>query len=337
MVVLRHFCWSSLFVGLCCAAVVGQEKPPVPTPGAPPPGPAATVNGQPISETAVQRALKGVPPAHQAEARSEILNHLIDTVLLDQYLLQMRIEVSQKEIDGRLEQVRAEIKKGGQTFEKVMQELMLTEEELRTQLTAELRWEKYVNQQAPDKVLRDFFTKNPEMFDGSMVRARHILLTPAAKDAAAGEQAKSQLLRFRQQVNDEAAKALDKLAAEADNLTREKVRRRAVDDAFVALAHKESSCPSKEQGGDLNWFPRVGSMVEPFAKAAFALKPYEMSDPVNTPFGWHLILVTDRRPGQETKFEDIQEVVKDVYAARLREYVCAQLRPKAKIVTPAKP
>jgi peptidyl-prolyl cis-trans isomerase C len=336
MRVLSHYCWFSLASGLLSLPAAGQEKPPVPTNLG---TPAATVNGQSITEIAVQRAVKRVPPAQQAEARIEVLNHLIDMVLVDQYLLQLRIDVPQKEVDGRMEQVREEIKKGGQTFEKMMQELMLTEGELRAQLTAELRWEKYVNQEVSDKVSRDFFDKNQDMFDGTMVRARHILLTPAANDAQAAEQAKARLRDFKKQIAEEGAKALAKLSAEADNLSREKVRARAVDDAFAELARKESACPSKEQGGDLNWFPRVGSMVEPFAKLAFSLKPYEVSDLVATQFGYHLILVTDRRPGKETKFDDIKEVVKDVYADRLRDSLCAQLKPKAKIVItpPPKP
>ena len=80
-------------------------------------------------------------------------------------------------------------------------------------------------------------------------------------------------------------------------------------------------------------------MVETFSKAAFALKPYGTMDIVKTPFGYHLILATDRRPGLETKFEDVKAEVKDLFCARLRESICAQMRPSAKISlsVPAKP
>src|SRR5262249_29349404 len=152
-----HFISISLLLGVSCLCLAGQG------PGAPPAkgsdtatvsaATAATVNGQPIPEVALQRGLKGVPPEQQAAARTEILNRLIDNLILDQYLLQLRIDVPKKDLDNRMEQIREEIKKGGQTFEKVMQELMLTEEELRTQLQAELRWEKYASDQATDKVL----------------------------------------------------------------------------------------------------------------------------------------------------------------------------------------
>jgi parvulin-like peptidyl-prolyl isomerase len=335
-----HFISISLLLGVSCLCLAGQG------PGAPPAkgsdtatvsaATAATVNGQPIPEVALQRGLKHIPPEQQAAARTEILNRLIDNLILDQYLLQLRIDVPKKDLDNRMEQIRQEIKKGGQTFEKVMQELMLTEEELRTQLQAELRWEKYASDQATDKVLREVFDKNMDMFDGTMVRARHILITPPAGNAQAADQAKAKLEGIKQQIEAEVARALAKLPPDTDSLGRERIRTRTIDDTFAALARKESACPSKEQGGDLNWFPRIGRMVEPFAKAAFAMKPYEIGQ-VTTQFGCHLILVTDRRPGKETKFEDIKEVVKEVYFDRLREYLVGQLRPKTKIVVAPQP
>ena len=103
--------------------------------------------------------------------------------------------------------------------------------------------------------------------------------------------------------------------------------------AFSDAAAKESSCPTKAQGGDLGWFPRAGKMVEPFAKAAFALKPYEMSDVVTTAFGQHLILVLAVKAGMPVKFDDAKDVVKDVFCDRLRDELIASLRPSARIVT----
>src|SRR5207302_5334679 len=84
--------------------VQAQQDVPAPRPASPA-GDAATVNGQPVSEAAVQRALRRVPPDKQAEARPEILNYLIDTTLVDQHLLQLRIEVPEKELDDRVQQI----------------------------------------------------------------------------------------------------------------------------------------------------------------------------------------------------------------------------------------
>src|SRR5262249_11731361 len=128
-----------------------------------------------------------------------------------------------------------------------------------------------------------------------------------------------------------AAAAAAKLPATADTLTRQQERNKQLEEAFAEVARDKSACPSKRDGGDINWFPRIGSMVEPFASAAFALKPYEMSQPVQTQFGMHLILVTARKPGQEVKFEQVKDEVREVYCNKLRDSLVAQLRKAATI------
>ena len=136
---------------------------------------------------------------------------------------------------------------------------------------------------------------------------------------------------MRKLIEAKAAEALAKLPATADALTREQERQKQIELVFADLARDKSTCPSKRDGGDLNWFPRAGSMVETFAKAAFALKTFEISEPIQTQFGYHLILCTGRKPGQAVKFEDAKEEVRDVYCSRLRDYLVAQLRQRATI------
>ena len=76
-------------------------------------------------------------------------------------------------------------------------------------------------------------------------------------------------------------------------------------------------------------------MVEPFAKAAFDLPLYGISDVVETEFGMHLILCTARKPGIARPFDQVKDEVRGVYAVQLREAVLAQMKPKAAItVTP---
>lgn len=63
---------------------------------------------------------------------------------------------------------------------------------------------------------------------------------------------------------------------------------------FADAARKYSLCPSREDGGDLDFFPR-GVMAGPFEKVAFELPIGQISQPVETRFGWHLILVTAKK------------------------------------------
>jgi peptidyl-prolyl cis-trans isomerase C len=325
---IRSLWLSALAIALLSASGRAQEKS---TAAAMPTGNAALVNGQPISEVAVQRALKRVPSARHAEARPEILNFLIDNALIEQYLVAQHVPVGEKDVDAKVKQVADEVKKEGSTFEKLLQDLMLTETELRAQISAQLRWEKFAADQSTDQALHDLFDNNHDMFDGTTVHARHILLAPAEGKPGAAEEIRIRLAGLKKQMEEEIAQGLAKLPASTDNLEREKMRAKLTEQAFITVATKDSDCPSKEQGGDLGWFPRAGNMVEPFAKAAFSLKPGQISDVVTTQFGHHLILVLERRPGKEIKFDDIKDDVREVYGDRLRESLLARLRPAATI------
>lgn len=299
-----------------------------------PPAHAATVNGQPIPNSAVDRALKNVEdPKTRARMRTEAIEYLIETALVDQYLDRMKIAADPKELQERLDSIKQELTKNKQELSKVLGELKMTEAEFNAHVGNDLRWEKFCVQQATDANLKKLFDGNPEMFDGSQVRARHILLTPETDELAAHEKVKEQLLTIRKQVESKAAEAVGKLPPTADAVTREQERKKQAEQAFADFAREVSVCPSKSVGGDLmNWFPRFGSMVEPFAEAAFALQPFQMSQPVKTTFGYHLILVIDRKPGMAVKLDEVKEAVREVYCNKLREAVIAAMRPQAKIV-----
>ncbi|MSQ93935.1 MAG: hypothetical protein EXR98_05185 [Gemmataceae bacterium] len=324
-----------LFAGITTAQPVQVPPPKAETPPARDVV-AARVNGQPIPELAVFRSLTRVPLDRREEARKDVLTFLIDNMIVDQYLLQiqtqLKIQVEAKEVEEHFLKVKKEAADMGNDFDKLLKELMITESEMRIELTSALRWDKFVLKQGPDAVLQDYFKNNLGMFNGSETKARHILL-PAPDSKTADVVGK--LTAIKKKIEAEVAVALVKLPAGTDAITREKARAKTLEDAFAEAATKESTCPSKKDGGDLGFFPRVGAgaMVEPFAKAAFALKPYQMSEPVATDFGYHLILAIDSKPGRDVKFEDpkVKAFVQEVYADRLREAVLTSYKAKSKI------
>ena len=100
---------------------------------------------------------------------------------------------------------------------------------------------------------------------------------------------------------------------------------------FSELAKSRSTGPSSSAGGDLGYFTS-DQMVEPFSVAAFALEPGSYSQaPVETQFGWHVILVEDRRTSEAPPFEDVEvELTNTLNRDAVQERV-KDLRAKAEI------
>ncbi len=99
---------------------------------------------------------------------------------------------------------------------------------------------------------------------------------------------------------------------------------------FAEMARAKSTGPSGSKGGSLGTFGK-GRMVPPFEEAAFALKVGDISNPVKTQFGWHLITLTDRTEGRQQSFDGVKENIhKDLASAYIQALVEA-LRAKAKV------
>jgi peptidyl-prolyl cis-trans isomerase C len=100
---------------------------------------------------------------------------------------------------------------------------------------------------------------------------------------------------------------------------------------FATLAKKYSTDPGAASGGDLGYFGR-NDMVPAFAAAAFALQPGQYTKtPVKTEFGWHVILVEDRRTKQPPTFEEAREEVGHMLSREIVEAKLKQLRGAAKV------
>lgn len=126
------------------------------------------------------------------------------------------------------------------------------------------------------------------------VKARHILVMAAAK---ASEEEKKR-------AREKAEEILKRIKAGED---------------FAKLASEFSDDPgSKAKGGDLGFFAR-GKMVKPFEEAAFSLAAGQVSDIVETPFGYHIIKVEEKTEAYTEPYDKVKDKVKDKATAELRK------------------
>jgi len=142
----------------------------------------------------------------------------------------------------------------------------------------------------PDEI-KTYYAEHPEEFEvPQTVEARHILIRVAPDaDPQTVEAARQRALEVR-------AKAL-------------------AGEDFAALAQQYSDGPSKDKGGDLGTFGR-GTMVKPFEDAAFALGAGEISEPVRTDFGWHIIKVEKQNPARMPSLDEVGDRIRDQLTER---------------------
>lgn len=100
---------------------------------------------------------------------------------------------------------------------------------------------------------------------------------------------------------------------------------------FATLAKEHSTGPSGEQGGNLGWF-QTDQMVPPFGNAVEALEPGQYtSDPVETQFGWHVVLLEETRMAEPPAFEDVRAQLRSqMTSERIRQFV-ADLRQQGEV------
>jgi peptidyl-prolyl cis-trans isomerase D len=177
--------------------------------------------------------------------------------------------------------------------------------------------------QVASGAVRAFYDSNPARFQvPEEVQAEYVVLSAdsllASEQVDPGEVRKyyeSNLSKYGEPEQRRASHILISVKSGATEEDKRKARERAEaivarlrasPGSFAELAKKESGDPgSASQGGDLGFFSR-GMMVRPFEEAAFHLKLGEISDPVESDFGFHIIKVTGIRPGKMKTFEQVR-------------------------------
>ncbi|MDQ7031833.1 MAG: SurA N-terminal domain-containing protein [Desulfonauticus sp.] len=146
----------------------------------------------------------------------------------------------------------------------------------------------YLETVSPKEIEEYYTSHKNNFFQPERVKARHILI------------------RLPQNATQEEVQKAEKIIAKIQKELKKGVK-------FSELAKKYSEGPSKLNGGELGWFSKK-DVVPSFAKAAFALKVGEVSKPVRTPFGLHLILVEDKKPAGIAPLAEVKDKIKTTIA-----------------------
>lgn len=232
----------------------------------------------------------------RSEIKKQVLENLIARELLYQESQKKGIKVDQKEVDGQLTALKGRFPSEAE-FKTALSRMNLTEADLRFQFERDLAIKKLLDGQIGDKVAvseketKAYYDANLETFKKpEQVRASHILIKV---DPGADEAKKAEARTKIESLQTKLKKGED----------------------FGALAKENSEGPSGPKGGDLGFFGR-GQMVKPFEDAAFTMKPGQVSNMVETRFGYHLIMVTERTPESTLSYEEVKD--------RLEQYLKQQ-------------
>jgi peptidyl-prolyl cis-trans isomerase C len=288
----------ALFLLLCAGPLWCAASSPTP----PKKAQLASVNGKEILRQDLEIEIKNIRKRYEQQGRTldeaeikEAEKNVIENLIIQEVLVQ---EAAKKKITVDEAEVAKVFDRYGKQFpDKVkfnafLAELGLTQEKLRTKVIQGLTIQKLLKAEVVSKIkvvdedCKRFYEENPQFFKTEEeVRASHILI----------------------QIEPDTDEAKKKAALSKIEAIKEKV---GAGEDFAELAKTSSEGPSSTNGGDLGFFSR-GKMVKPFSDAAFAMQKGEVSDIVETRFGYHLIKVTDRKAARTVAFQEAKPKIMD--------------------------
>ncbi|MEP9410817.1 MAG: peptidylprolyl isomerase [Candidatus Brocadia sp.] len=274
----------------------------------------ATVNGKTITQEMLVNRLKNFQDADTetlSDIRQETIDQLITDILLEEFVDKQGLIVTPEEIEREISQIRINIagsqKNAFQSLEQILLSIGSDINEFKKSIKHSIALEKYFRNKFDDKTIKRFFEENKGIFNGEAVKISHILIDTR------GIKSQEELSQAREQIK---------------NIKRE-IDRGA---AFDEIAKKYSNCPSAQNGGNLGFIHRKGNFAKSFLDTAFSLRIDQVSEPVQTEYGYHLIKVTDKKEGANIQFEEVREKVRlemlDVEILKLLD----RLRKEARIV-----
>ncbi len=279
---------------------------------------AARVNGEEISSTELDEQIEHLREqspqmfeGEEGEARvldfkRRLLESMIDNVLVRQAAEERGISVSEEEIDTQIDELKAGFPSEDE-FNTALADAGLTLADLRDQLSEQLVTQRLMEELAGDAEvtadeIEEYYEANKAQFaDQAATRSSHILFEP--EDKATAEE------------------VLAEVRAGGD---------------FAELAREHSKDPgSASQGGDLSWSDPSRPFVPEFTEAMDGLDVGEVSDLVETDFGWHIIRVDERRDESQKPLseaaEQIEQMILQQRNAEAYQTFLDQLRAEAEI------
>ena len=229
-----------------------------------------------------------------AELKNKVLDRLINIELLHQQGERRGIVIEDGEVEEQYSKFSKQFQKNDD-LQNFLKDNNFTEKEFKQHMKKNMLINKLQSTLfvefketvvVTDKEVKEFYDKNLDQFNISeRIRASHILISvPERADKSTKKEARAKI------------EDIQKYIQKGDD--------------FAELAKANSSCPSSTNGGDLGFFGR-GQMVKPFEDAAFKLQTGEVSDIVETKFGYHLIKLTDKKEAETQSFEDVKAKIKD--------------------------
>ncbi|MDG3005697.1 peptidylprolyl isomerase [Paludisphaera mucosa] len=251
-----------------------------------------------------------IPPTEDREqVYRDAVDTLVNTKLVTQFLNRQRIVIKPEQVQEEIGKLEQGLKAEGKDLATSLLENGFSLDEIKKEIEDRLRWIEYVKAKATDAELKKFLAEHKDLFSGTKVRASHILLkTEASASEADKAKVKQQLVAVKKLIDD-------------GKMT------------FAQAANKYSQDPANEggAGGDLDFFNLNSGFIPEFTDVAFKLKKGSISEPVETPYGYHLIQVTDRQEGKLPDFEQNKPYITSAYAAELQKNLLMEARKAAKI------
>ena len=306
---------------------------------------AVTINGVDILESEIEKLVKPqlemiakqstqLPPTfaeqYAKQLRDQFIEQTIRRHLLDEKVKEANIVITDEEVMSTIEEIatsqrdplsleefKKKMEEYGQSFDEVKVEIR---EGLARNMFMEAQWAGKINVTEED--VQKYYQENSKQFETpEQVRASHILIKPEFIDPNVDPNA-----------DPNEAKAIARTKTEG-------LLKQLKDGAdFAELAKSHSICPMAPRGGDLGFFPR-GQMTAAFENTAFELEIGQISEIVETEYGYHIIKVTDHKDASTTSLEqakdDIIKQLTQTKQSELAEEYIESLKTGAKIVYPA--